>query len=120
MTAVGPIATRRLLGRLRRRFLGFALVVVIGGAVVAHHSEPMMDGAGHHGMVGMAAMQLCLGAFVLVGASLVKVTRGTWSLGRWKTVRFIATSSPEPALSVPAAVPRGGPELLQLLCVSRR
>ena len=117
---MGPIATRRLLGRLRRRLLGFALVVVIGGAVVVHHSEPMMDGSAGHHMAGMAAMQLCVGAFVLVGAALVQVARGSWSLGRWKPVRFIATSSPEPSLDVLAAVPRGGASLLQLLCVSRR
>ena len=101
--------------------VGLVLVAVIGAAVVAHHAEPAMGNMGHHDMSGMAAMQLCLGAFVLVGAAVVLASRGSWSLGRWKPVLRLAAASPEPPRDVLAAVPRpGGSHLLQLLCISRR
>ena len=96
-------------------------MAALAAMVVVHHAEPSMTAAGaHHDMGGMAAMQMCLGAFVAVGAAVAVITLGAVALGRWKPVCELVPSGLAVSVDVPQAVPRAGPSLLLLLCVSRR
>lgn len=107
--------------RLRRHAAGLLAVLLLAAVVVVHHAEPSMSEAGgHHDSGDMAAMEMCLGALVAVGAAVALVGLGSFALGRWKPVRLLAPVGLAATIDVPQAVSRAGPPLLELLCVSRR
>lgn len=123
---VGPIAARRLLRRFACHFLGVLAVLAVAGAVTVHHVEPeamdmgaMSAMTGHHDGA-MPVMQMCLGAMCAIGAAVAAVAVGVLALGRWKPVALIGHPGLSEPQDVPSGVPRAGPLLLCLVCVSRR
>jgi hypothetical protein len=113
---VGPIAIRRSMRRVRRHAAGVLLAIALSGAITAHHSGIAIGEMHHDGM--NAAIEMCVGAFVAVGAA---VAIGILALGRWPTLIDLAPANAlmHPRTCAPAA--RAGPRLrLAQLCVWRR
>jgi hypothetical protein len=118
---VGPIAIRRELHRQRHRLTALAAVLVCAMAISAHHSGMAVSHGHDETGTGTAAVaEMCLAAFTAVGAAIVAVALGAWALGRWHPRPPMPPASPAFAIEAPLARARGGPELLLLLCVSRR
>ena len=118
---MGPIAIRRELHRQRRRLTALGAILVCALAISVHHNGMATShGHGEMGVSVPAVAEMCLAAFTAVGAAIVLVALGAWALGRWRPRLFLAPTSVLLAADAPLAQARGGPELLRLLCVSRR
>jgi hypothetical protein len=115
---VSPLAIRRLARRCRRRGTALLAVLAVGTAVAAHHSSLSMADMHHDGFAG-AAMELCLGVFVAVGAAVAAVAIGLVALGRWRPDTDLRPAGLSGARRRPEPRARAGPSLLTLLCVSR-
>ena len=115
---VSTLGIRGQLRRRRRRLKVVAAVLALACVIAIHHNAMAMDG-GHD--VGMgAAIEMCLGVFTAVGAAVAAAGLAILALG---PPRALATAPGELALPwrpSPTARARHGPELLSLLCVSRR
>lgn len=123
LVIVGPVGTRRALKRLRQHTAGVLLTGAVVFAVLVHHAPPLMAAHHHHGAHDVGAMsgvEMCLGALTAIGSAVVAVAVGILALGRWKPVLLVAPTVQRLAADVPHPVPRAGPRLLELLCVSRR
>ena len=95
-----------------------AAALALAGAITAHHSGLPMNA--HYDMEMSAVAELCLGVFAAVGAALAAAALVILALGRWRPALFRIPAVELPARPVPPARARDGPELLSLLCVSRR
>jgi hypothetical protein len=116
---VGPIAIRRSMRRARRHAAGVVLAVALSGAIAAHHSGIAMGGMHHDGM--SAAIEMCVGAFIAVGAAVVAVAIGILALGRWPTLDEIFPAGGLVPAGARAPEARAGPPPpLSQLCVWRR
>jgi hypothetical protein len=115
---MSPLAIRRSTRRLRRHAAGLLLVFALGGALAAHHSG-MATGDMHHGSMS-AVVEMCVGAFTAVGATIATVAIGLLALGRWPTPQVLMPAGVLASVP-PAPYPaRAGPPPLSLLCVWRR
>ena len=135
LSAVGPIATRRLLLRLRRRLVGVLAILALAAVVAVHHADmPVPTGglgampgmthdaapSGHHGGEDGGgtpmAMVACIAAMVAIGAGVLAVALGSLPV-RWAAVLRqgapVARPLPRPALS------RAGPPGPSGLCIWR-
>jgi hypothetical protein len=116
---VSPIAIRSATRRLRRHLAGLVLVAALSGAIAAHHSGIAMGEMHHDGM--SAAIEMCAGAFVAVGAAVAVVAIGILALGRWPTLIEVAPADALPHSRICAPAARAGPfPPLAQLCVWRR
>jgi hypothetical protein len=93
-------------------------VVVVAGAITAHHSGMPMDM--HHDPGMSSVVEMCLGVFTAVGAALLAVGVAVLALGRWRPVRMLRAPSMRRAAMAPIARARHGPFVVCVLCVSRR
>jgi hypothetical protein len=117
VSCLSVLRIRRSLRRHRRRLTVIAAILALAGAVAVHHS--LMDM--HQLDAGMGAVvEMCLGVFTAVGATLVL---GGWAilpLDRWGPGRMLLAAGALRAPPVPVARARHGPAAVCVLCVSRR
>lgn len=103
--------------RQRRRITVVATVLVLG-LITVHHAGVPMDP--HHDMGMSSVIEMCLDGFTAVGAAVAAVGFAVFALGRWHPVPAMVPAAALAARPVPLARARHSPELLSLLCVSRR
>ena len=104
----------------RRRNHGVTVVVAAAAAfLIALHHAPSMPQASHHDS-GAVIVETCAAAFVAVGVAFAVAFICLVGL-RWgrRSVAVTADGTSEFAASVVTRT-RAGPEVLSLLCVSRR
>lgn len=77
-------------------------------------------GDAHHESGMSTAVEMCLAAFLAVGAAVVAVAVALIALGRWRPPLTPTPSALALWASPPLPRARAGPALLLLLCVSRR
>lgn len=119
LEAVSPIAIRCATRWLRRHLAGLLLVLALGGAVAAHHSGIGLGDMHHDGM--SAAVEMCVGACVAVGAAVAAVLIGMLALGRWPTVLELGPGGTLALAGASAPESRAGPPPPHSqLCVWRR
>jgi hypothetical protein len=119
LDAVSPIAIRSAMQRIRRRLAGLVLFVALSGAIAAHHSGIAIGDMHDDGM--SAAIEMCVGAFVAVGAGVAVVAIGIVALGRWPAVIDLGPTDALPHSRICAPATRAGPsQPLAQLCVWRR
>ena len=116
---MSPLTIRRLSRRFRRHGAALLAVLAVGGAVAVHHSGFAMDGMHHDAGVG-AAIELCVGVFVAVGATVLAAAIGLLALGRWRPQAALDAVGLSRASARPEPRARAGPALLSQLCISRR
>jgi hypothetical protein len=115
---VSALAIRSALRGQRRRLTVLLAVVVVAGAITAHHSGLLMDM--HHGAGMSSVVEICLGVFSAVGAALVAVSMGVLALGRWRPAGALWVPAMRRVAGAPTARTRHGPFVVCVLCVSRR
>lgn len=115
---MSALSIRRRLRRHRRRLTVVAVVLTIAGLISVHHGGLPVDA--HHGIGMNAVAELCLGVLTAVGAALAAVGSAILALGPRRPALATSGCAAQPAPPVPQARARHGPELLSLLCVSRR
>jgi hypothetical protein len=105
---MSPIAARGWLHRPLRRLAIVLVVLVVGGAVVAHHTMPEMP--------GMAAAAACL---FIVGGSAIAVAAVAVALPL-RLGPLLAPALPTPPVRATQSAPaRAGPIYLALLVLRR-
>lgn len=115
---MSSLALRRRLTRSRGSLAAVACVLVLSGAVAAHHIEMPADHSGM-GMHGLATMVMCLGVVGLVAVALAAAPRLGRPLPRVR--RAGSESRPRQAVRRSAAhAAREGPPLFLLFAVVRR
>jgi hypothetical protein len=114
---VSTLSIRRRLCRQRRRLTVMATVVALAAAIMMHHSGLAIDA---HDMGIGAVAEMCLGVFTAVGVAAAAVGLAILALGRWRPALITLPAGALPARPMPQTRSRHGPELLSLLCVSRR
>lgn len=92
---------------------------MLTAAVAAHHAVPPVSDGHHHEGATAHVVEVCLAAFVAVGAAVAVVAIGLLQVRRRAVLRLKAPYDLA-ARAVPGAHPRAGPDLLARLCVSRR
>lgn len=115
---MSALSIRRQLRRHRRRLTAVAAVLALAAVISAHHSG--LPVTAHHDMGMSVVAEMCLGVFTAVGAALAAVGFAVLALGRWRPVPIVLPTVALPARPAPLARARHGPQLLSLLCVSRR
>ena len=115
--AMSPLAIRRAARRLRRHAAGVLVVLALGAIVALHHSG-MAAGDMHHSGMGMV-VELCLGVFTAVGATVAAIAIGLRSLGRWRPRRVLPAGA-RIVSRHQTVEPRAGPPPQPFLCVWRR
>lgn len=116
---MGPMAIRRATRRHTRRKGGLCVVLAVTGVLVLHHSGDAMAGMHHDGM-GPTAIEMCIGAFTAIGATVAAVALSVLALGRWRISPLGPIANVELGRRPPPARARAGPPPLALLCVLRR
>ena len=116
---MSPLTIRRLSRRFRPHGAALLAVIAMSSAIAVHHSGVSM-GEMHHDIGMGAAMELCLGVFVAVGAAVAAVGIGLRELGRWRPPGDLQAHELSSASGRPEPCARAGPALLSLLCISRR
>jgi hypothetical protein len=104
---VSPIGIRRATRRLRHHATGLLLVLALAGAITADHSAIGMSDVHHDGMG--AAIEMCLGAFTAVGATVVAVALGILALGRWPASPALTPAGALACAGTRAPEARAGP-----------
>lgn len=94
-------------------------VLACSTAIAAHHSGTGL-GETHHEMAMSSAVEMCLAAFTAVGAAVVAIVVGLIALGRRRPPPRLTPSALSLSDRPPLPRARAGPDLLLLLCVSRR
>lgn len=110
-TIPGPLAMRRHGRRTRRRGAALIVAIVLGGAVIAHHTMPMEMHA-----MPEAAICLALAISALSGAGAACAVR----LIRRRFARALGLTPSSDAFSLPSGVPaRASPLFLQFCSIRR-
>jgi len=95
-----------------------AAVLALAGLIAVHHSGMATGDTHHEGM--SAAVEMCLGVLGGIGAAVVAVAIGLVALGRWRPPLTLSPVRAAPLVAGALVRARAGPELLSLLCVTRR
>ena len=69
--------------RLRHHAAGMLIILALAGAIAVHHAGVSLQDTHHDGMT--AAIELCLGMFTAVGATVAALALGVLALARWRT-----------------------------------
>lgn len=116
---MGAINLRRQLLRRRRHLGTLAVLLVLGTAVAVHHGAIASQGMHDHGAMN-AAVEMCAGVLTAIGAAVAAAVWGVLALAYRRPLAMLAPSMLALASGRATARSRAGPELLCLLCVSRR